>query len=115
MLGTRYKCFAEGRAHLGLRQPARRRPGSDCTPVEVFSHFLEVVIRVAGVGKRMAPEVSCLLRLCWSSGAGHVAPLEFPRETGLTLRGAGKAGNPFQTTQGLWLWCCLPQPGALGP
>ena len=26
--------------------------------------------------------------------------LEFPRETGLTLRGAGKAGNPFQTTQG---------------
>ena len=45
-----------------------------CVPgvvrVEVFSHFLEVVIRVAGVGKRMAPEVSCLLRLCWSSGAG---------------------------------------------
>ena len=38
--------------------------------MEVFSHFLEVVIRVAGVGKRMAPEVSCLLRLCWSSGAG---------------------------------------------
>ena len=26
--------------------------------------------------------------------------LEFPRETGLILRCAGKAGNPFQTTQG---------------
>ena len=31
----------------------------------------------------------------------HVARLEFPRETGLILRCAGKAGNPFQTTQGL--------------
>ena len=29
----------------------------------------------------------------------HVARLEFPRETGLMLRCAGKAGNPFQTTQ----------------
>ena len=28
------------------------------------------------------------------------ARLEFPRETGLILRCAGKAGNPFQTTQG---------------
>ena len=27
------------------------------------------------------------------------------RETGLTLRGAGKAGNPFQTTQGNRLSC----------
>ena len=26
----------------------------------------------------------------------HVARLEFPRETGLILRCAGKAGNPFQ-------------------
>ena len=35
----------------------------------------------------------------------HVAPptrlhLEFPRETGLILRRAGKSGNPFQTKQG---------------
>ena len=35
----------------------------------------------------------------------HVAPptrlpLEFPRETGLILRCAGKVGNPFQTKQG---------------
>ena len=27
----------------------------------------------------------------------HVARLEFPRETDLILRCAGKAGNPFQT------------------
>ena len=40
----------------------------------------------------------------------HVTPrtslrLEFPRETGLILRCAGKAGNPFQTTQGNRLSC----------
>ena len=33
-------------------------------------------------------------------GTSHVARLEFPRETGLTLRCAGKVGNPFQTKQG---------------
>ena len=32
--------------------------------------------------------------------------LEFPRETGLILRCAGKAGNPFQTTQANRLSCC---------
>ena len=32
-------------------------------------------------------------------GTTHVARLEFPRETGLILRCAGKAGNPFWTTQ----------------
>ena len=35
-----------------------------------------------------------------ASGTTHVASLEFPRETGLTLRCAGKAVNPFQTKQG---------------
>ena len=38
-------------------------------------------------------------------GPTHVARLEFPRETGLILRCAGKAGNPFQTTQGNDLSC----------
>ena len=43
----------------------------------------------------------------WRSACGttHVARLEFPRETGLILRCAGKAGNPFQTTQGNGLSC----------
>ena len=35
----------------------------------------------------------------------HVAGLEFPREAGLILRCAGKAGNLFQTTQGNLLSC----------
>ena len=38
-------------------------------------------------------------------GPTHVARLEFPRETGLILWCAGKAGNPFQTTQGNRLSC----------
>ena len=38
-------------------------------------------------------------------GTTHVAGLEFPREAGLILRCAGKAGNPFQTTQGNRLSC----------
>ena len=33
----------------------------------------------------------------------HVARFEFPRETGLLLRCAGKAGNPFKTTHPLGL------------
>ena len=39
----------------------------------------------------------------------HVAGLEFPRETGLILRCAGKARNPFQTTQGNRLSCRVPE------
>ena len=38
-------------------------------------------------------------------GPTHVARLEFPRETGLILRCAWKARNPFQTTQGNRLSC----------
>ena len=38
-------------------------------------------------------------------GTSHVASLEFPPETGLTLRCARKAGNPFQTKQGNRLSC----------
>ena len=32
--------------------------------------------------------------------------LQFPRETGLILRCAGKVGNPFQTKQGIRPSCC---------
>ena len=38
-------------------------------------------------------------------GTTHVARLEFPHETGLILRCAGRAGNPFRTTQGNRLSC----------
>ena len=44
----------------------------------------------------------------------HVARLEFSRETGLILRCAGKAGNPFQTTPGTRL-SCRDQEGRRGP
>ena len=37
---------------------------------------------------------------CSTLKGGTVPDSEFPRETGLILRCAGKAGNPFQTTQG---------------
>ena len=62
----------------------------------------------------------CLRRGVWASGPSqkrtgnrghlacgttHVARLEFPRETGLILRCAGRAGNPFRTTQGNRLSC----------
>ena len=39
-------------------------------------------------------------------GTTHVARLECPRETGLHLRCAGKAGNPFQIKQGNRVSCC---------
>ena len=35
----------------------------------------------------------------------HLASLEFPREAGLILRCAWKAGNPFHTKQGNRLFC----------
>ena len=44
-------------------------------------------------------------RGCSACGPTLVARLEFPRETGRILRCAGKAGNPFQTTQGNRLSC----------
>ena len=40
-----------------------------------------------------------------ASGPTHVARLEFPRETGLILRCAGKAWNPLQTEKGNRLSC----------
>ena len=52
---------------------------------------------------RLVPVISG--RSKGASEPTHVARLEFPRETGLILRCAGKAGNPFQTTQGNRLSC----------
>ena len=50
----------------------------------------------------------------WVQSLGWEDPLdEFPRETDLLLRCAGKAGNPFQTTQGNRL-SCRDQEGKIG-
>ena len=50
------------------------------------------------------PSSSCVWnpRVFADDARGWQCPFvfEFPRETGLILRCAGKAGNPFQTTQG---------------
>ena len=46
-------------------------------------------------------------------GTTHVARLEFLREICLMLRCTGKAGNPFQTTQGNRL-SCRDQEGRMG-
>ena len=48
------------------------------------------VLLKSGPGNRGLPNVAPPTRL----------RLEFPRETGLILRCAGKVGNPFQTKQG---------------
>ena len=40
-----------------------------------------------------------------AQGPGTRLHLEFPQETSLILRFAGKAGNPVQTTQGNRLSC----------
>ena len=44
-------------------------------------------------------------RGCSTCGTTHVAHLEFPRETSIILRCAGKAGNTFHTKKGNRLSC----------
>ena len=68
---------------------------------------------------RVAFEEVSVQRVLLKSGPGNrgrsacgttpVAHLEFPRADGLILRCAGKAGNPFQTTQGNRLSCRDPE------
>ena len=41
----------------------------------------------------------------WTCGTTHVAHLEFPRETSIILRCAGKAGNTFHRKKGNRLSC----------
>ena len=89
---------APRRAVCGTRGSLRTMHGGGCAPSFcAFTH-------------RVAFEEESRTRVLLKSGPGnrgrsacgttHVARLEFPRETGLILRCAGKAGNPFQTTQG---------------
>ena len=58
-----------------------------------------------GVGPRVLIKSGPGNRGRSACGTTHVARLEFPRETGLLLRCAWKAGKPFQTTQGNRLSC----------
>ena len=77
----------------GLSAPLRVLPSSTGLPSKrcLGIGFLSIADREIQVFRNVAPYT----RL-------H---LEFPRETSLILRFAGKAGNPFQTTQGNRLSC----------
>ena len=94
---------APRRAVCGTRECFRTMHGGVSAPsCYAFTHrvaFEEVsghrVLLKSGPGNR--GQLAC--------GTTHVARLEFPREAGLILRCAGKAGNSFQTTQGNRLSC----------
>ena len=62
---------------------------------------VEVVVEVAPIAGGGALELPAAEAFACLAGDVY----EFPRETGLILRCAGKAGNPFQTTQGIRLSC----------
>ena len=94
---------APRRAVCGTRGSLRTMPGGGSSPsCCAFTHRIAFeegsgpgVLLKSGPGKR--GRSAC--------GTIHVACLEFPRETGLIWRCAGKAGNTFQTTQGNRLSC----------
>ena len=75
-----------------------------CTGMSVCLHVLP---SSTGLPSKRCPCIGFLLRAHWEIVVfQHVAPptrlrLEFPRETGLILRCAGKVGYPFQTKQGI--------------
>ena len=70
-----------------------------------------VVPSPTGLPSKRCPGIGFFSRVGREIGVfRHVTPpptlcLEFPRETGLILTCAGKARNPFQTTQGNRLSC----------
>ena len=72
---------------------------------------LRVVPSYSRLPSKRCPSIGFLSRADREIGVfRQVAPptklrIEFPHETGLILRCAGKAGNPFQTTQGNRLSC----------
>ena len=67
---------------------------------------LRVVPSSTGLPSKRCPGIGFFSRAYQKIGVfQHVVPptrlrLEFPRETGLILRFAGKVGNPLQTKQG---------------
>ena len=85
--------------------------------VFLLQHIVYLLSKCCGPGTPLHIRVAGGLESCLTlvSGPGnrgrsacgptHVARLEFPPETGLILKCAGKAGNPFQTTQGNRLSC----------
>ena len=64
-----------------------------------FCVFIHRVAFVEGSGHRVLMKSGPGNRGRSAFGTNHVASLEFPHETGLILRCAGKVGKPFQTKQ----------------
>ena len=95
---------APRRAVCGTRGSLQTMHGGGCAPS--CCAFIHRVSFEEGSGARVLLKSGPGNRGRSECGPTHVAPLEFPRETGLILRCAGKAGNPFQTTQGNRLSCC---------
>ena len=107
-LGSSLRSPAEGEGHEGFPPPPDK--DLECNAGDLA--LIPGLGRSPGVGNGNPLQYSCLENSmdkgAWQAtvhGAAkshptHVARLEFPRETGLILRCAGKAGNPFQTTQG---------------
>ena len=94
---------APRRALCGNRGPLRMIHGDGSAPS--CCAFPHSVAFEEGSGPRVLLKGGPGNRGRSACGTTHVARLEFPRETGLILRCAGKAGNPFQTTQGNRLSC----------
>ena len=94
---------APGRTVCGTRGSLRMMPGCVSAP-SCFAFTHRVAFEV-GSGPRVLLKSGPGNRGHLACGTTHVARLEFPCETGLILRCTGKAGNPFQTTQGNRLSC----------
>ena len=90
-------------AHGGLRPLVELcvEPAGLCGPCTGLAVPLRVVPSPTGLPSKRGPGLGSFSRADRGIGRSacgptHVARLEFPRETGLILRCAGKAGNPFQ-------------------
>ena len=94
---------APRRAVCGTRGSLRTMHGGGSAPS--CCAFTHSVAYQEGSGPRVLLKSGPRNRGRSACGTTHVARLEFPREAGLILRCAGKAGNPFQTTQGNRLSC----------
>ena len=114
----RLRGFLELRCPWGFSHEARRGsqgasravPGNSCLHAHgegelVITLFPHRVAFEEGSGPRVLLKSGPGNLGRSACGTTHVARLEFPREIGLILRCAGKAGSPFQTMQGNRLSC----------
>ena len=85
-------CGCFGTMHRGVSAPSCCAFTHRVAFEEVSGHWVLIKSRPGNQGRS-------------ACGTTHVARLKFPGEASLILRCAGKAGNPFQTTQRNRLSC----------